>query len=240
MITENDRTDPSPITTSVDESRRKLGKAGLAAPAVLLSLASKPVMGSTYYCTGSGGMSGNTSSHGEKLSCLACSPGYWKTSPGTWPAPYYPYDVCSSCMSGGNKIHSATTFDSVFGTGPSATMMSILHNDPGSLEFHTIAALLNAAAAALTGSGVASAYTVSEVIQMYQTAPNGETLKDTFAGTYSGSLDTCGLYMQNSNGNDYLAEPGTVFCNVVNSNGTETSIPCCGGTAQNPKPHKPK
>jgi hypothetical protein len=88
----DNRENASASVDGVNQSRRRFGLAGLAAPAVMLSLASKPVMGASYWCTGSGGMSGNTSGHGTKLSCLACSPGYWKTSPGTWPKPYYPYD----------------------------------------------------------------------------------------------------------------------------------------------------
>ena len=55
----------------ISDSRRRFAKS-VAGSGVILSLASKPVMGSNYWCTGSGGMSGNTSSHGAKVSCLAC------------------------------------------------------------------------------------------------------------------------------------------------------------------------
>jgi len=44
-------------------------KAGLAAPAVLGTLASRRVLGADYYCTTSGQTSGNTSTHGEDVGC---------------------------------------------------------------------------------------------------------------------------------------------------------------------------
>lgn len=201
------------IQTS-NQSRRHFAKA-IAGSGVILSLASKPVMGSNYWCTGSGGMSGNTSSHGNKPVCLACSPGYWKSSPGTWPAPYYPYRICN-CK--GDTLYNPTKFSSVFGSNPygsSVTMMFVLRTYSGSREFHAIAALLNAARAA--SSGLASAYTVTEVISMYK---NGAPAS-TFSSTYNGNLHNCPL--PNSNDNYYQAQSGAVFCNVINSNGAESS-----------------
>jgi hypothetical protein len=219
----DNRENASASVDGVNQSRRRFGLAGLAAPAVMLSLASKPVMGASYWCTGSGGMSGNTSGHGTKLSCLACSPGYWKTSPGTWPKPYYPYDICIACSSGGStKKYSATTFYSVFGSAPSGgssstTMMWVLRNMPGSLAFHTVGALLNAATAA--AMGLTSAYTVAEVINMYKAGKGTSTLASTFSSTWEGSMENCSL--ANSNDNWYRAESGTFMCNVVTSSGVE-------------------
>lgn len=204
----------------VRESRRRFAMA-LSGSGVILSLASKPVMGSTYSCTGSGGMSGNTSSHGAKISCLACSPGYWKTSPGTWPSPYYPYSLCN--CSGGAPVpvpgKSPSNFLTVFGAGPNQTMMWVLQNSPGSREFHATAALLNAAKAA--AMGMPSAYTVSEITQMYR---NGAP-ESTFSSTYAGNLHNC-LAGANSNDNKYQAE-NSVFCNLIDSSGKDT------GTAYN-------
>ena len=201
----------------VRESRRRFAMA-LSGSGVILSLASKPVMGSTYSCTASGNTSGNTSSHGTPVSCLACSPGYWKTSPGTWPSPYYPYSLCN-CSSGAPVPvlgKNPSNFLTVFGAGPNQTMMWVLQNSPGSREFHATAALLNAAKAA--AMGMPSAYTVSEIISMYQHG----ALASTFSGTYEGSLHNCTL--NNSNDNNYLAE-SSVFCNVIASDGKDTGKP---------------
>jgi len=212
---DTDLADTQDVTPEPNQSRRHFAKS-IAGSGVILSLASKPVMGANYWCTGSGGMSGNTSSHGTKQSCLACSPGYWKTSPGTWPSPYFPYKICNCA---GNTLYNPTKFKDVFVGSGNATLMYVLQNSPGSREFHAIAALLNAARAAF--SGLASAYTVSEVINMY----NNGAPASTFSSTYEtngelNSLHNCPL--PNSNDNSHLAS-GNVFCNVINSNGTETS-----------------
>lgn len=76
----------------VNPSRRKFARLGAAAPVVLGSLVSKPVLALTskqlYPCTTSGIMSGNFSSHPNTINCksLGLSPGYWKTHPTAWPA----------------------------------------------------------------------------------------------------------------------------------------------------------
>jgi hypothetical protein len=70
-----------------DANRRRLTKAGLAAPAVLGTLASKQVLGAPYYCTVSGQVSGNTSAHGPDNGCSisgALSPTSWTTA-NSWP-----------------------------------------------------------------------------------------------------------------------------------------------------------
>lgn len=196
----------------VDASRRKFARA-VAGSGIVLSLASKPVMGANYWCTGSGGMSGNTSSHGAKVSCLACSPGYWKASPGSWPSPYYPYKVCN-CS--GVTQYQPTKFIDVFGSCPYGTksMMWILQNQSGSREFHAIGALLNAVKAASTGS--TSAYTEYEIKQMYAKGATAST----FSSTYDGLMHNCPL--PNDNGSYYKAQ-NLPFCKVIDSNGNETN-----------------
>ncbi len=72
-------------TPQVDVSRRRLTKAGLVAPAVLGTLASRQVLGAApYNCTISGMQSGNVSSHGEPVSCatLGSSPATYLAA---WP-----------------------------------------------------------------------------------------------------------------------------------------------------------
>lgn len=91
---------PKPLA---DPTRRRLAQAGLAAPVVLATLASKNALAATpYNCTVSGMLSGNTSSHGAPVPCtsLGVSPGCWKSPHvcGTvssyndtrWPSPYKP------------------------------------------------------------------------------------------------------------------------------------------------------
>ena len=203
----------------VDLTRRKFSGAGLAGSGVILTLASKPVMGSNYWCTGSGGMSGNTSSHGERQACLACSPGYWRSSPGSWPSPYYPYTICNLS---GSTAHQPTLFKDVFTSSSSdKTMMWMLQNQEGSREFHAIGALLNAAKAYATG--VVSAYNVPEVISMYDAGAPAST----FSSTWEGSMHNCPL--PNSNGSTYLAL-SLPFCKLIRPNGDETNTPnpaCC-------------
>lgn len=213
-----DKQDANDQTTApgVDQSRRKFTGAGLAGSGVIFTLASKPVMGSNYWCTGSGGMSGNTSSHGTQQPCLACTPGYWKTCPENWPTPYYPYKVCDNC---GNTLHKATKFADVFGScasGSDKTMMWVLQNQNGTRDWHACGALLNAAKGAQMG--IASAYTVTEIIALYQHGAPATT----FSGTYEGSMHNCPL--PNFNDSTYHAE-NQPFCNLIDSNGTDTGQP---------------
>ncbi len=72
----------------INEQRRRLAKAGLAAPVVMGALLSRPVLGANapHNCTISGKLSGNTSTHGEEVVCstLGLSPGYWKNHTAAW------------------------------------------------------------------------------------------------------------------------------------------------------------
>lgn len=199
----------------ISNSRRRFAKA-VAGSGVVLSLASKPVMGSNYWCTGSGGMSGNTSSHGPKRSCFACSPGYWKGHPDVWPAPYYPYQICK-CSSGTlvtDTSKGPTTFLAAFGSGPSDTMMSILQTQNGTRDWHAICALLNAAKAAAIGS--TSAYNVFEIKQMYASGAPAST----FSSTWEGTMHNCPTLL-GGNGSIYL-DGNFPFCKVIAPNGNES------------------
>jgi hypothetical protein len=76
----------------VNEQRRRLTRGGLAAPIVLGTLLSRPVLGAApYNCTISGQLSGNTSSHGDPVECgtLGRSPGYWRQDQKDWPMYIY-------------------------------------------------------------------------------------------------------------------------------------------------------
>jgi hypothetical protein len=75
---------------SVDESRRHFTKSGLAASGVILTLASRPVLGTGINdgkccMTPSGFMSGNQSTHGTSPVCQGKSPQYWCGNQTSWP-----------------------------------------------------------------------------------------------------------------------------------------------------------
>lgn len=74
---------------SIDTTRRRLAKAGLATPAVLGVLASRPVLAAApHHCTPSGYISGFASPNpGATPACssLGDGPNHYKTGPSTWP-----------------------------------------------------------------------------------------------------------------------------------------------------------
>lgn len=74
----------------VDESRRRLTKAGLVAPAVLGVLASRPVLGnSLHHCTPSGNISGFASPNPDAASCNVGNPvSHYADSLNNWPAEF--------------------------------------------------------------------------------------------------------------------------------------------------------
>jgi hypothetical protein len=73
----------------IDEQRRRLTKGGLAAPIVIGTLLSRPVLGDApHHCTISGQVSGNMSTHDQSTLCssLGSSPSVWaNSSPSSWP-----------------------------------------------------------------------------------------------------------------------------------------------------------
>lgn len=115
-------------------SRRRFTRAGFAGSGVILTLASRPVLGAACCKSPSGFLSGNASTHGNLQVCLGRSPGYWKNREGSWPIP------------------TNTLFRHVFGCGGNSpyypcTMLSLLgpqHFDKDNLGMHLVAAYLNA------------------------------------------------------------------------------------------------
>lgn len=144
---------------SVDESRRHFAKSGLLVSGVVLTLASRPVLGAVGGAcqTPSGFVSGNVSSHGTPPVCGGRTPGYWGTHPEVWPSPYTP-GTCSSTKQGActksNNWSGGTLFRSVFNCSGhesiyySKTMMQVIwmggNGDPQQLGAHIVSALLNA------------------------------------------------------------------------------------------------
>ncbi len=86
------RHDPKLTPPPVDETRRRLAKAGLAAPAVLGVLASRPVLGqSLHNCTPSGHISGFASPNPNGTICSNSGqpPSYYAGNKGNWPVGTY-------------------------------------------------------------------------------------------------------------------------------------------------------
>ncbi len=76
-------------TAPSDPGRRRFTRGGLAAPVVLGTLASKPILGHAgVQCTVSGNDSANTSPRGEQVACSAsgAGPNSWINTM-SWPAP---------------------------------------------------------------------------------------------------------------------------------------------------------
>lgn len=83
---------PAESEATVNNGRRRFARAGLAAPAVLGTLSSPPVLATNsttkppYHCTISGQLSGSKSRAPDSTDCktLGRSPGYWKNHD-VWP-----------------------------------------------------------------------------------------------------------------------------------------------------------
>jgi hypothetical protein len=109
-----DLTPPEQGKPAVNAGRRRFARAGAAAPVVLGTLASQPVLatGGTkppYHCTISGQMSGNLSRAPDSTDCktVGRSPGYWKNH--DWPA-----GVKGSLPVSGCSMASGTSLGTLF------------------------------------------------------------------------------------------------------------------------------
>lgn len=144
---------------SVDESRRRFTKSGLAVSGVLLTLASRSALGGDFVCKSpSGFLSGNVSAHGKPQTCSGRTPGYWgRNRPAQWPSPYLPGQCNSSSGNSCTNVSEwsgGTEFSSVFncsGNGSiykNYSMMQVIWlgggGDPHQLGAHIVSALLNA------------------------------------------------------------------------------------------------
>lgn len=152
-------------------TRRRFTQASMVAP-IVMSLASRPVLGQGNQCTTSGLESGNHSGVNE-VSCEGCSPGYWINHPDSWSTSgYNPSETFD--FNNPNDPNNGTLFSQVFNISNQSpywglTLMQVLklkgNADPHELGFHTVATLLNAAVIGPPTFG----YTKSEVITIYNT-----------------------------------------------------------------------
>ena len=146
--------------SSTDAGRRRLLRGGLGAAPLLLTLASRPVLGGQWQVVGGGGngqcftpsgfVSMPTSQHGSPTYCSGRTPGYWKQPQhfSSWVPPYYPTTVS------GPGGHEATKYTDVFyavaSPYPAATtfleVLGKLGGPPDDVARHIVAAVLNVAA----------------------------------------------------------------------------------------------
>jgi hypothetical protein len=155
----------------VNKRRRFIKGAGIAAP-VIMTLASRPVFGGALCMSQM--MSGNISHAVNGSCAFGNSPGGWKTPVGRtvlgvpfvsadrtttvvnnvtyyiykWAGGKFVYGLLPIKKPGNSKQWSAysggSTYADAFGTGSTMSMREILNKQPGSEEFHLIAAILNA------------------------------------------------------------------------------------------------
>lgn len=156
-------------TKPVDESRRGFTKSGLAISGVILTLASRPVLGDFVCKSPSGFLSGNVSAHGTPQTCSGLNPLSWGTQPTLWPSPYRPGTCSKNCnKANGWSTADATRFSNVFNynqTYDKYTLMQVIWAPPGQdpdlLGAYIVAALLNAA------KGLTPVLTEAEVKNMF-------------------------------------------------------------------------
>jgi hypothetical protein len=137
--------------TPISDERRKLLRATLAASPVLLSVASRPVLGQIT-CAAASAMGSMSPSGGARTAqiCSGLTPSQWKSHASSWPSPY-----CATTMKATG--HAATLFHcpttGLAGrTYGDRTMLEVIDvNESGqgntSLGRYIVAALLNARAA---------------------------------------------------------------------------------------------
>jgi len=167
--------EPNQTNETTENTRRRFLK-GAAATPVIMTVASRPVMGA--YCTPSAWVSGNLSDNGPKVdSCGGRSPGFWKARPDKWSRTGYLPGTCknwsykSTC-----KVYKddGTKFNAVFVSGnphyDNKTLMQVLwlegYEDPYQLGAHIVAAVLNAASKPNYGMSVADVQKIYSQLAM--------------------------------------------------------------------------
>jgi hypothetical protein len=183
MNTPNDQV-ASETRAPVDEQRRRLTKGGLAAPIVIGTLLSRPVLGAApYNCTISGQLSGNVSSHGNPVNCktLGLSPGYWKNHPSDW-SPLLPNALFKSVFANAYWWKAANPSEvelappSTAGFNADPTLMQVLTSTAGMRPNLNYPALGRAAVASwLNAYHKAPNYplTQAEVVAMFNAVYSG-------------------------------------------------------------------
>jgi hypothetical protein len=206
----NEQHDPHQETPPIDATRRRLTKAGLAAPAVLGVLASRPVLGASFHqCTPSGHISGFASANNqEACTALGNPPSFYATQPPTsWPnatadwitvnpsGNVTPRDFDKTPASLTFNPHSPLTkFLDAFaraGTASTANVLEVLQGNASvksgysatvSLGQEAIAACMNAT---LNGGAGGHPLTVAEIVNMFNSVAKGGTYKATSTANWN-------------------------------------------------------
>jgi hypothetical protein len=105
------RLTPSPATSPKMSERRRLLRGGLAATPVLMTIASRPVLGSTVCQAASVTTSVQPSGNRPVTICSGLTPEQWKAAASSWPSPYY-----------GGTTDSTTTTDTAGTTAATGTV----------------------------------------------------------------------------------------------------------------------
>ena len=122
---------------------------GIGAAPLLMTLASRPVLGQGQCFSMSAYSSMRTSQHGPVQVCSGQDPEFWRADQnhGQWPVPYYPAPVTAA---DGRSVP-ATPFLQVFSPSPyapEATFLDVLNmpgGPPHDLPRHLVASVLNIA-----------------------------------------------------------------------------------------------
>ncbi|OOG21790.1 hypothetical protein B1C78_16040 [Thioalkalivibrio denitrificans] len=171
--------------------RRNLIRGAMATPLVV-TLASRPVWGSQGACSLSGDIfSANVSDIDHECTAgQGCTPGYWRNNYKGWACTGFSPGTCMELNPSGNKCQkldatTGTTFEYVFGYAPMCgsvtTLMEVLQECPGTLDWHAVGAALNARCTSIYYGA-----SLAEVVQAYQMARDNpiqtdpELLKNVF------------------------------------------------------------
>ena len=77
-----------PPETPKSDARRRLLRAGLASAPVVMTIASRPVLGATACQAASAGASANSAAARTVQMCSGLTPDQWKMQAASWPSPY--------------------------------------------------------------------------------------------------------------------------------------------------------
>lgn len=205
-------------TEQPNQQRRRFTKGGLAAPVVLATLASKPVLGASfsYQCTVSGKLSGNTSSHGTSGTCALTgvkTADQWKvlTPVGNWPSQAI-NDAGTGARAFDNTpkgVAGANTFNNVYfkPDNSKAKLLDVLNGNLISgapnpaLGKEAVAAMLNALSLDALGGPTNFPIKAIEVARLFNGVIGGGTVEATatFPGKMWGAAEVL-AYFQCING----------------------------------------
>jgi hypothetical protein len=159
---------PDSKPSEANATRRRFLRGGAAAAPVLMTLASRPVLGAQV-CTTASAFGSMGSGRTAQVVCSGRAPEYWANEQSfpSWPAPYTAAAVKADPLAG-RDARTPTLFQSCFAGSmqyQNKTLLDVLHTGGGSpndVARHCVAAMLNVAA------GLAPVLTIPKVCGMWQ------------------------------------------------------------------------